>query len=79
MAPAGGETSSPAASASSNMGTFGRVDAMAERGVDHDGHHVGRVLGQVLAYRLIELREAGQGTAFGGQIGTVDDDSGEQA
>ena len=53
---------------------FRRVDAMPERGIHHDGHHVGRVLGQILAHRLIKLGEARQGPPFRGQVGAVDDD-----
>ena len=74
MAPAGGDTSSPAASASSNMLDLGGIDPVAERGVDDDGDHVVGILGHELAHGLVELGQARHGPAFGGDVGAVDDD-----
>ena len=45
---------------------------MTERGVDYDRHLVVGVLGDELAYRLVQLLEARQGTTLGGEVGTVD-------
>ena len=54
------------------------VDPVAERGVHHDGHIGGGeapVLLQEGADGLVELGQAGQGTALGGDVGAVDDDT----
>ena len=53
---------------------FLAVDAVGERGVDHDGDVVGRVLLDERLHRLVELGEAGRVAALGGDVRTVDDD-----
>ena len=46
---------------------------MAERGVHDDGDNVVWVLNEELAYRLVELFEGRQRTAFRRNVGAVDD------
>ena len=53
---------------------LGRVDAMAEGGVDDDGELIGGMFGQEGSDRFVELAEAGEGAAFGRDVGAVDDD-----
>ena len=53
---------------------LGLVDAVAERGVDDDGDRGVRVLLHEGHHRLVQLGEAGQRAAFGGDVGPVDHD-----
>ncbi len=56
---------------------FRRVDTVAEGGID-DHRHIRRGKAAVLLEKgpdgLVELGQAGEGTSFGGDVGTVDDD-----
>ena len=56
------------------LGPLGRVDAVAERGVDDDGEVVGGMFGEESAHRFVELLQAGSDAAFGGDVRAVDDD-----
>jgi hypothetical protein len=51
-----------------------RVDAMAERRVDDHGHALVALLRDECLHRFVELREAGRGSTFRGDVGSVDDD-----
>ena len=50
------------------------VDAMPERGVDHDGDRGVRVVVHERHHRLAQLGETGQRAPFGGDVGPVDHD-----
>ena len=50
------------------------LDAVGERGVDHDRDVVRRVLLDERLHGLVELGEAGRVAALGGDVRTVDDD-----
>ena len=74
MAPAGGATSSLFSTAASNSGDLPGVDAVTERGIDDDGDDVVRMFLHEGHHGLVELLEARQRSAFGGDVGAVDDD-----
>ena len=50
-----------------------RVDAMAEGGVDDNSDDVCRVLLHVCHHGIVQLLQARQGAAFGGQVGSIND------
>jgi hypothetical protein len=57
---------------------LGGVDPVTERGVDHDGHVLGREAPVLLEEGLdclVQLGEARQGATLGCKIGPVDDDA----
>ena len=57
---------------------FLAVDAVGERGVDDHGHVLGRVLLDERLHRLVELGEARERPALGGDVRSVDDDVGDR-
>ena len=78
MAPAGGDTSSPWATASSKMARSLGVDPVAEGGVDHHDHLGLGELGLEFPDGVVELLEARGGSAFGRDVRAVDDDVGRR-
>ena len=53
---------------------LGRLDAVLERGVDDDGDLRAGVLLEEGPHGLVQLGEAREGPALGGDVGPIDDD-----
>ena len=56
------------------LGPLGRVDAVREGGIDHDGEGLDGMLVEEGLHRIVELAEAGRGAPFGRDVGAIDDD-----
>ena len=54
------------------LGSLGLIDTVGERGIDDDGDRVDLVLGHEGGDRVVELTQAGEGAALGGDVGAID-------